>query len=1177
MRAEDPVGWEGVVVYPWHRGISAGLLLLLCIPLTAPGQAGEEPKKGKAPEKGPGEVLYVVEQLADVLKMVPRAVLLPPDKYQDLLAEVARLQKQVEAEKAMRPNYCTISGKLEPGRLQLTLRFVIVPERAGSVWLACGKKVPITKATLDGNPAPIRSEADGLHVAIDGPGKTERVVVLEATVPIQPKGALRLVELELPRAAVTKIADLELPPGLKDLRIGENVHADALPVRNNRLTDYPLGAPDRLQMTWREPQFVAGPMVATAEGAIEVVVDERQQTTTTATLTLQMQSGRTSSWRLLLPPGAEVKVPEEVEPRLAGIDRNDQPFARLTTIRFKESTSDPLTVTVSVPRGTIPRGQRLAVGPFVVLGAARQTGSILVRSSARDLQLQASPAIETTPRALSAEEQNLAPYVRAFKYDRVPQPEKPKTATGPGSYSLLDLEAESVLGVIETRMTHTVRLPRERPRTTGEEPEAMEPRCWEVTTVLRGRLIQPGVEILEVQLPAGSQRVERMTSVIRPPLVDVKLDAERNVLQLWLERDGWKEFSYTFTVRYAVTAELPEGEAVARATLPLPQPRKTERGQSVPATSREEFLVQVIVPDDLELIQPEKPNPTLEVVQVSPQEQTWRPDPTADRLGEEVTLAWRPYQPEVQATATVDLTLTPHEVRVWRHEIRLRLPRLAQRVLNLHLPQGLKQARLVQGGMLLPANATDPIAGTERTMRVQLDGNPGVAGSGEREAVLVLDYSVPLPVGPVGQGGFAVPLVVAEATTRLQTIVRIWSEPGMTPIPLGKNWIEQPLEEVAGVRRLPGLVLRAEGVGVPLSLRYAESQGRLPAVVARRALIRVLVQEGQGHYYQVGYLLQQTTARTLDVEMPAAVASLPGLRFTLDGNQIDHEIVDDQGDLNESGRIARLRMPTETRTKPAMLEVVYQWHPRGATSPLATLLQPPLLRCESAGSAGGPAPAAPPILARWAISLPSGWVTFGPEEGPGTRRTWSRRGALLVPRPDESLADLEAWLAGADVPAREPDPALASPTLVCWRTGVTALTVYHAPQQIWLLLCSLTVLAVGLGFVFWWRRVLRDQGSPSGLLIALVVLALGPTVASLWYPTLLSAILLGCEPGLVVLVIVVVLQWWVHERERRQVLFPTSFTRNRQPSTVNRPEVPRTGPRPQTEPSTVDVPPASGS
>jgi hypothetical protein len=1100
---------------------------LLCASFLPAGD-GEEPKKDKEkpssmPAKAPPEALLFIDQLADVLKAMPRAVILSPEKHKELLAELDRLQRKLaEADKKIQPSGYDLKGKVEAGRVNLTATFTLLPRQAGAVWLACGKKVHAIRGMLDGKPAPLRSDRDsGLYVLLDGSAEKAPQLVLELTVPLQTKGNTRFFEVDLPEAAWS-LLDLELPPGLKDVRVGDlPLTETTIPKLVQDRISGSIGRAERLVVSWREPQAVTGPMLLTTEGTIEAIVDEKAQLTTTATLNLHVKGGQTSSWRVLVPPGAELKVAPEFENRVTSIDTEEKGFASLRTIHLKEPTSDSLTVTVRVPpKGPLPKGgARVPVGPFAAQGAIRQTGTLTLKSHAREVQLQLVPAAETTPRPLTVEEQKLAPFVRGFKYERVPLPEKASKATGPGSYSLLDIEAESVRGVIETRTSHIVRLAK------ANEEKPGEPRPWEVTTTIKARLVQPGVEWLEVQLPPGAEYVSAQGN---PP----KWDRERNVLQFHLEREGWKELSITFRARYQEVAAPPfDGEKV----LILPRPLETERAP--------EFLVEVRVTDDLELIVPEKPNPALELVRQAPQEQKWQADPAADRLQEQITIAWRRYRPEIRTDSTVDLTLTPREGRI-KQEIRLRQGRLPQQVLSLRVPPELKDVKVsvLQGGAEVGAE--------KGKFAVRL------SATADQDPVVVLGYSIPVTAGR----NFAVPLLVPEQATVGETRVRIYSEPGLMPLCDGAGWEELPVEEVTtqppGQRRLPVLVLLARRIDPALALRFAEGQGKLPPVVARRALIRVEVKEGQGPLYRASYVLQQTTGRTLDVELPRAWQAnlLEDLRFTLDGNQIDPESVEG------AERTARLRLPAEALTRPVLLDVQYRLPPTG-TSPITTTLQPPVL----VGDPGR-------LLVRWAIVLPAGWVALAPEEGPGTRRTWGRRGVLFVSRPMESLADLEGWLTGTDPGTQEPNSPFVNPTLVCWRTGVQPLTVIHLSQQVWLLACSLVVLAVGLVFVFWWRRVVRQEGSPAALLVALMVVILGIVLLSLWYSTLLAAVTLGAEPGAAVLLLVVVLQWLAHERERRRLLFLPSFTR-KPVSTVTRTPTPV---QPRTEPSTVDAAPASG-
>src|SRR5262249_60760641 len=88
----------------------------------------------------------------------------------------------------------------------------------------------------------------------------------------------------------------------------------------------------------------------------------------------------------------------------------------------------------------------------------------------------------------------------------------------------------------------------------------------------------------------------------------------------------------------------------------------------------------------------------------------------------------------------------------------------------------------------------------------------------------------------------------------------------------------------------------------------------------------------------------------------------------------------------------------------------------------------------------------------------------------------------------------------------------------------------------------------------------------------------GVSPLGLLAPAVLPALLYGCEPGAVVLLAVVGVQWLLHQRYRRQVVFMPGFSRVKSGSSLVRGgsssnrkrELPR-------EPSTIDEPPQRGS
>jgi hypothetical protein len=122
--------------------------------------------------------------------------------------------------------------------------------------------------------------------------------------------------------------------------------------------------------------------------------------------------------------------------------------------------------------------------------------------------------------------------------------------------------------------------------------------------------------------------------------------------------------------------------------------------------------------------------------------------------------------------------------------------------------------------------------------------------------------------------------------------------------------------------------------------------------------------------------------------------------------------------------------------------------------------------------------------------------------------------------------------------------------------------VIHVPQQAWLLACSLTFLALGMALIF--------LALPRVLLwSAIVVLSLAAAVAAVEWPSVLPAVVYGCEPGGLVLVVVLGFHWMLQRRYRRQVVFLPGFTRLKPGSSLVRHG---NALRPRGEPSTVDVP-----
>ena len=155
-----------------------------------------------------------------------------------------------------------------------------------------------------------------------------------------------------------------------------------------------------------------------------------------------------------------------------------------------------------------------------------------------------------------------------------------------------------------------------------------------------------------------------------------------------------------------------------------------------------------------------------------------------------------------------------------------------------------------------------------------------------------------------------------------------------------------------------------------------------------------------------------------------------------------------------------------------------------------------------------------------------------------------------------STAELEQWFAASGTtPISDADPGV-----VGWQPLLGPVRLIHVPQQAWLGACSVMVLAIGL-------TLFVPQLPRVAFVMIAVVLGVSLSIVGTLSPELLSAIIYGCEPGILVCVLVFVAQWMLHQRYRRQVVFMPAFTRLKSGSSLIRP-----GAGQPREPSTVDEP-----
>jgi hypothetical protein len=1103
------------------------------------------------------------------------------------LQELEDAEKRLEALLAGRttairtPSKCVLKGKVEGGLALLQAQFEFDTQKPGQlVRLGCGM-ASATGATLDGRtPALLGGgraragakgrpddEAEAFSVWVEKPGDHQLTLDLILAVSSRQVGLPASSQgfvLDLPRAAMTRM-ELDLPAGSRDVRIAGKPLGETLVKQKNNQLAGTLGAADRLDLSWKPAQAPSASAVFAAEGIVEVHIGERQIKSETK-LTLNVLGGQIRQWSLLVPSKADIKPAPGEEGRIDRIDTTEQKQAALRVIHLKESTASPLTVIITSTQAS-PKpgsGKPMPIGPFTVLGAVRQTGSVLVSNAVADWHLEFTPHGDLTRRGASDEElRRDTALVAAFRYGPV--------GGDRGTVSWLDLEAQTVRGQIKTRSVHVLRL----------EPDGDGAR-WQVETTIDVTPRWADVDRFTVQIPEGCEFNGETSAPERVRTVHFDKDTRR--VELKLTRGAAEPSLQPFAVKIDCTYSAPVRlGARGQATLALPRAQ---------GTIEQDGTVSVRVPNSLELLPDLERVPEgsggLELTRQTTHELAWRCPRRSSPALTRLDVSWQPYRPPVIVVSHIDLTLANQEGHL-RQELRYRLPEPALTTprLMLRVPEAaVKSLRVLQGGKLVEGAEGPGAAGGFRSYELRpsatLTSVRPDQGGDSRQLVVVLNYSVPLErldkehKNKVHWSRFSVPLVVPDSTARGETHVRVWSESGDLPTSSSTGWTERNIEEVPGNSRLPILVLHSSRTDVPLVLRSVEAGAGATALI-EQALVRVEILEGGEQVYRVSYRLSRIAGRRLDFELPAPVDSLRPV-VTLNGKSVAWErIASDRPD--QTVRRAGLRLSSDLLRKPGILELSYRLTPdRTDTTALSTTLQAPRLLNEAGG-----------VTTLWQITAPPGWVVIAPEAGAGTGRTWGWRGWLLAPRSSLTAADQERWLTGSELPASVAEAtAGVRPTLVLWRDGTPMVHLTHAPQLAWLLCCSLVLVLLGLIL----SRMPLVHRAPHGangavansggaratttvwawLLLSIVVVA--AVLGMLFWPTLSGQIAYGCQPGAAVLLLVASVQWLLHERSRRQLVFLPSFSRGRPGSSLTRQEAARAA---HGEPPTVDAPRLSGS
>lgn len=1033
-------------------------------------------------------------------------VLISPQELQKLLDQVDQLKKQLAARRPSPPSGCSIQGRIDKrgdalvAVIKVTYAFrTSTPNAAVALG---GKRAFLVAATMDKARLPVLDTGeDGFASLVETPG--DHSLTLDLEVPVTGRGTKTEIgfELGLPRAAITTLA-LTPPSGVKVVNLSTRAVDQAQPAKApdtrrelrldvKRLTPgpgsegYPLGPVDLVEVAWEPPAAApAAEMVQTAELEVASQINEGF-IETAATI---RPRGTSRVWKVVAPADAVLAV-ERSRTTAASADsgslqpptiaRPTDPGKPIWKIDIPAGTVAGdwlITATVRTlrPKASDPKHKGpFPIGPFAVLDVARQTGTVRVSAVANTrLVFKHGPDL---------------------RQDIPPTPPGDETqaffrfATGPSGSALpaplLEIEARPLAGTIQVRPTYKLQ------KLAAGESE------WRVRVELRVTPIRTEIDTLTIDLPADW----RGRSVSPPDLVEgvqtTKGGGTRQSLAVHLASGQKHPFDLVLTARIPVAA------AAKDAAVSLPRfPGATER----------DTTVTVSVPEGLEVHavgrewDGDQPADWAQPLTPSAGSESKLPKAATALTGRfehglaRVDLSWSPYRPELSADIRAEIAIQDGQMVV-TEQVTLRSADGLPRPIRWHGPADLRGLKGVT-----PLDHAGP---GEWTVIPPIE---------TKDAAFSLVFALPLPAHPDDMSnGWKIPIALLWPleTTRTECVVRVWPGfgPGRTVQVESGPWRELPPEPLPGRDALPALTLAGSGAGLPLTLRVSEvADSAAAAVWIDRGLVQVWVRDDDAATCRARFLLTRWLTDTVEIAYPEPLTG-PYPEILLDGRKAEPI----PGGASANGRTIRVPLPEGRPGRSIVVEVRYQLPPGQAER--GTVFTPPLPQAASTG----------PV--RWQVTVPTGQIPLVTGGGRVEQR-WALRTGLLAPAavsPDE----LERWFQTGT----EPDRGTGPPeTAVAMLTGFESVRVYHLPRVGLVIICSVTLLFVGL-------IVSRLPAGAAGLVVA----ALGGTAAvgAVLFPQPAGQIVGAAEPGLAALVLFLSGQLAARWHYRRRVTYLPGFAR----------------------------------
>lgn len=1138
--------------------------------------AGEKEKTGEVPKsktplpsldqmKLPADAIIIIcEQLKEAQKIMPRMVVLTPEKYQQLLDQIKELKTKIRPDK-IRPHSCKLVGHLEGEFLVFQADFLVLTQKAEeSVFLGCQGSI-LMEAELDQEVAVLRSEDNGYTVKIPKAGK--HLVSLQIKIPVLTRrqdalagGIYHQLKLGLPAAPITSL-QVKLPKTVKELNWNDYLEKNPRLEGNQSDWSIALGKIEELKLSWKEPlpELRTDPAFSGSWRVDVRVLKETVQTN--VVLTIRNMYQKQKQWQIWLPEKYEVKHVMDEKGQNFEIARD-----RRTGI---VSITGPATTQVEIlaTQNQAITGKRIGIGPFYLFGASQQEGLFNIHmppESLRGQRLKFLPSGSLRQQDLpaSGNPEDLVALFKtwdlgqAFPVNSVKQGNKNAKLT-----PALELEIKPVASLIEASVQHTMRI--------QELPDG-----YRIFTISRIEVtpLQTGVDALEIYLPPIPGRrdyflaqalmmgpnpggnnlghaLANMALVDHPLLqsptapicsvegtgftADMQGPSESGKATIYLSKLQTKPFTVILTGMYLIP------HLVREVYLPLPKPGALlDKGADLNINAPRNLQIEVFnsANAENELLLHQLPL-------------RWERSPSGIFLG------WRPQRIEVPGSILADVHLRGKNLEV-RQEFTFDFPTppaqdkksvtgAEVRKVLLKYPRGVQNVTLLQGGVILREDRAK-----EQVLVELMADRP-----------LILEFAIPQTLAQAVARDdkspknleekdieLPIPLIWPEECKQTIMRVRIWAEPGILPQLAPNNltsetWKDTGIDIIPGKDAIPALVVQSANARTPLAVLLKKSTlASLAQVFVDRGLVQWTMDEQGGRHCRARFLITKLNNDHLEIQFPEPVSRLQP-EIALEQNkaivQVPWEAVE------VGGKVARLALQSRIFGEPAILDIRFQLHGRsneGNSFTLFRLQEPQIL-----GDL-------PPGRIRWQILFPSSRIPLLLDDHTPTNQHWRWAGGLFAPESQLTSTDLELWLTG-----HAPDNSQPARGLVFWDTGTDPIVVLAVPRQLLLLVCSGLFLILGLVLSIFSLRNVWPW-------IILALLATALIGLGIFRPSWLMIFFYAAQPGIVVLFLVLIVQWVLHRRYRRQLIFLPGFTRLKAGSSLI-----RSGPPQGREPSTIDV------